>query len=1186
RRQVERLAGWAAGRDEREDCGDAAYTLTVGRRHMGRRVAVVAREMGELRRKLEAWLRGEGAASEAAEGEVEAGGRRESGWKRREAGARLERCRGGAWDEESVGVLRDLYAEGYEEGYERMYEGGGYGRVSLPTYEFAEERYWVDEASSRSAVEALTLPAVEGRLQKMVERRLLHPLVHSNESTFHEQRFSAMFTGEEFFFAAHQIGGKRILPAAAYVEMVREAASRSLVVSGETADTCVVFSRLTWIKPIAYAGEDVNVSVRLTPQDSGAGFEVYTGGTNDDAVTHCNGVVELSPGQPAPQIDLDSLKASCAEQLMSPDEYYALYEQAGVVYGEGFRGISALFQGRGQRGEPLVLAKLSLPHAVSHTGPEFYLHPSLLDAALQSSLGLLHRQGSARAIIPFAADEIEVYRRTAPSMWAVVSRQSGDAEGDALLKVDVTVCDEGGEVCARLKGFSFRVLDLAQADRPDVLMTRRVWLRNDLRSDNPTRHARHVVVMCGLDIPLQGMNAVYWKPEGAAHQQYLSLALRLLNELQALSESNSKDESLVQLVVPASGGGSLWGGLAGMLTTVRLESPRLIGQVIEVDNAQSGEHLSELLRQNGNRPEDTRIRYEGGERLTPSWKELETAAGVRAPWKDEGVYLITGGAGGLGLLFSAEIATKASAPTLYLIGRSALDEEGQRKLGSLEESGARVIYRPVDVADRAGVNTLIEEIERRHHTLNGVIHAAGITHDGLMLGKRPAELREVFAAKVAGTENLDEATKHLPLDLFVLCSSITSELGNPGQGDYAAANAFMDGFARLRNQLVARGVRRGRTLSVNWPLWREGGMNLTPHAAKALFERFGMMPMETEDGLAALYAALASDESQVLVMGGEPRRMRKALLADAPTAGLNERPVSALNVEDDEALSDYVLRIVSRILDVDAHELDMNSDFEELGLDRQGLHQVFVSLSERLPIQDSYADFFEQRTLRSLIQLLRQASGERHEPASDEPAPTNVEPAADAESGVKLELAQQLVRAVLSKTTQIEIGRIEPNADFNAYGLDSLMIIQMTDTLEKTFGPLSKTLFFEYRTARQLAAHLADIGGAQLLASTRREAASTLKPAPAAGPSREVTSQPVAVSEAKQPPLVPAEGGDDRRAIDSVQTGGDDDIAIIGVAGRYPQAPDLHRLWLNLRAGRDCVTEVPASRWDHARFFD
>ncbi|HEX7312489.1 MAG TPA: KR domain-containing protein, partial [Pyrinomonadaceae bacterium] len=147
RRQVERLAGWAAGRDEREDCGDAAYTLTVGRRHMGRRVAVVAREMGELRRKLEAWLRGEGAASGVSEGDAEAAGGRRGGEGAAEAEERIQRCRGGGWDSESLGALRDLYVGGYGGGYERIYEGGGYRRVSLPTYAFGEEPYWVDDTN-------------------------------------------------------------------------------------------------------------------------------------------------------------------------------------------------------------------------------------------------------------------------------------------------------------------------------------------------------------------------------------------------------------------------------------------------------------------------------------------------------------------------------------------------------------------------------------------------------------------------------------------------------------------------------------------------------------------------------------------------------------------------------------------------------------------------------------------------------------------------------------------------------------------------------------------------------------------------------------------------------------------------------------------------------------------------------
>lgn len=110
-----------------------------------------------------------------------------------------------------------------------------------------------------------------------------------------------------------------------------------------------------------------------------------------------------------------------------------------------------------------------------------------------------------------------------------------------------------------------------------------------------------------------------------------------------------------------------------------------------------------------------------------------------------------------------------------------------------------------------------------------------------MLKKDPQELAEVLAPKVAGCVNLDRACQDL--DFFVLFSSLTGTMGNPGQADYATANAFMDAYAAYRNSLVAAGQRRGRTLSINWPLWREGGMRVDPGMEKMMEQRTGLVPL-------------------------------------------------------------------------------------------------------------------------------------------------------------------------------------------------------------------------------------------------------------------------------------------------------------------------------------------------------
>ncbi|NRQ66552.1 KR domain-containing protein, partial [Bacillus velezensis] len=127
------------------------------------------------------------------------------------------------------------------------------------------------------------------------------------------------------------------------------------------------------------------------------------------------------------------------------------------------------------------------------------------------------------------------------------------------------------------------------------------------------------------------------------------------------------------------------------------------------------------------------------------------------------------------------------------------------------------------------------------------------------------ERKTVMAPKVKGLINLDEAAKDVRLDFFILFSSLAGGMGNPGQAGYAAANAFMDVYAARRNRLVRDNERSGQTLSVNWPLWEEGGMRVDKETERMMYEQTGMKAMRSASGIQALYAAFASGEHQVMV---------------------------------------------------------------------------------------------------------------------------------------------------------------------------------------------------------------------------------------------------------------------------------------------------------------------------------
>ncbi|MGG3815641.1 SDR family NAD(P)-dependent oxidoreductase, partial [Methylorubrum rhodesianum] len=168
---------------------------------------------------------------------------------------------------------------------------------------------------------------------------------------------------------------------------------------------------------------------------------------------------------------------------------------------------------------------------------------------------------------------------------------------------------------------------------------------------------------------------------------------------------------------------------------------------------------------------------------------------------DKGVHLVTGGLGGFGIEAARWLADRG-AKRIVLVGRSGKpNEEGRAVIADLAKQGVKVETKACDITSRRAVEALIDGIETRGEKLAGVIHGAMVLQDGLISAIEPETLEAVIAPKVIGAQHLDAATRGRKLDYFVLFSSATTFIGNPGQGSYVAANGFMEGLARQRRRL-------------------------------------------------------------------------------------------------------------------------------------------------------------------------------------------------------------------------------------------------------------------------------------------------------------------------------------------------------------------------------------------------
>lgn len=320
---------------------------------------------------------------------------------------------------------------------------------------------------------------------------------------------------------------------------------------------------------------------------------------------------------------------------------------------------------------------------------------------------------------------------------------------------------------------------------------------------------------------------------------------------------------------------------------------------------------------------------------------VSPSATTRISFRPDATYLITGGVRGFGLAI-ADWMIERGARNLALLGASQDSaRSAQAHFAGME--GVTAVCAAVDVSDFDALGGFLAKIQGEMPLLRGIIHAAMRMNDGLLRDLDDARFADVLNPKARGAWNLHLLTKNLPLDFFVMTSSISSLIGNPGQGNYAAANAFLDALAHHRK------AQDLPALSVNWGHLGETGYASREGHVSEMLERHGLPPMSMSDALNRLERLLCSDSVSIATMRvnwtqwaeANPRFKKSSLLSEVlPMAeGLQSpgSPVAAIIAAPQskrrEMLESYVRDTAARVLGQSPSRLDPSKPLTESGLD-------------------------------------------------------------------------------------------------------------------------------------------------------------------------------------------------------------------------------------------------------------
>jgi acyl transferase domain-containing protein/acyl carrier protein len=437
--------------------------------------------------------------------------------------------------------------------------------------------------------------------------------------------------------------------------------------------------------------------------------------------------------------------------------------------------------------------------------------------------------------------------------------------------------------------------------------------------------------------------------------------------------------------------------LFGFGKCVRRENRKVLFRYIDIENDKD---FPDVAREMTYKDKVELAAYRNGVRyvegLTETAMDSKEQTG-QTFLKPDGVYLITGGLGGIGFEVAKAICLKEPGVSIVLVNRTPLPAEaGEESFTSddkeLEEKAARyrllkrlaknVMYAAADVADREAMQKIVEKAKAKLGPIKGIIHSAGLGGGAMIGDMTPDILKEKINPKIYGAWVLDSVTSGEELDFFVMFSSIATVFSSVELSAYTAGNTYLDYFADYRNRL-----RSGRTYTVNWATWNETGMSIKHEFTyDTLFKVISI-----ENGIRSLFEVLSQSRSSNVIIGELNLDSNIALLLPTYPIELSDyilRRIQSLKSKDkrqdssgirsgevkisgDSVYKDIELTIAKACQEVLGYdEIDINDSFFELGADSILMGRIYDLLSGEYPDKLEITDMFAYPSIRQLSEYL------------------------------------------------------------------------------------------------------------------------------------------------------------------------------------------------------------------------
>jgi acyl transferase domain-containing protein/acyl carrier protein len=1041
---------------------DMAYTLQVGREAMEERVAMLVSSLDELREKLTQYIQGNTEIEKVYRGNVETHQTQSELLIEGEEGQYFVKS---IIKRRKLSKLAQLWVAGIDIDWQLLYPNSKPQRISLPTYPFARERYWVSLTSPQEWASSGKMSSLHPLCDRIV------PKLSLNQGVV----FQKTLNKTDWIVKDHQVLHQPILPGVGYLEMAYVAAT--LV----TENTSLKLTRVIWRQPLVVLDESKEVQIVIQENSEQLTYQIQSR-DNTRILTHATGEIHPAPIVPEQRVSIEEIKARCVHHI-EKETFYNRFQDSGIQYGAYFQGVSEVW---GNAEE--ALSRIELPEALEHERQHYTLHPTLMDGALQTIAGIGTDLNTSKGqpLLPFAIETVDILQPLSANSYAYVKANGSQ-------RFQVAILDETGLVCIKCRDVSLRALP----DPLEHLFYIPRWEQSVLtplstvKAGTSTVSQTILIVYPTASFGLEkALAACHHQDEirfiqlGTINQQLAenhweistsdTLALQRcfeswerlniiyylggiqsqaidIDDLEALEQSQERGVlSLFRLIKALSHQGltqqpiqlnvittDVFGitsqeviqpfsaGLYGLSKVIANEYSQVTVRCLDLSlkeikvNATPDELKAlvvPFLLESELKGEE--VAFREGKRYVRNIEAIKLpAVRQQTPFKHQGVYLILGGAGGLGLELSLHLAKTVQA-RLILLGRRELSATQLKTLSQIDNQGGQVLYLRADATDLSSMQTAIEQAKSQFGQINGVIHSAIVLKDKTIENMDENTFQVSLAPKVQGSVVLHKVLQNEPLDFMMFFSSAQSFVGNAGQSNYAAGCTFKDAFAHALNQHHAYPVK-----IINWGYWGSVGVAATEEQ-RHRFAAQGILSIEPNEGMEAVTRILAHDVTQIMPLKAEAHVLENM--------GIVQPNFHSSHPEDDLEPGIFV------------RENDDNVIIERH-------HEIVLPEPQALVMKEP-------------LETVQNRSVETVTKPQNLPLPTSEQFSKQHWPEKTLDY----VKSMFSKVLKVKKNKLDNKATFEKYGIDSVAVLDINKRFEQDFGQLPTTLLFEHKTIEQL----------------------------------------------------------------------------------------------------------------------